>query len=57
MLSTESSKERLTFFLDRQFFASLCFDLVSMLMTSFLGNSDVTCSLQAKNKLHIIPSI
>ena len=35
MLSTESSKERLTFFLDRQFFASLYFDLVSMLMTSF----------------------
>ena len=28
ILSTESSKERLTFLLDRQFFASLSFDLV-----------------------------
>ena len=30
ILSTESSKQRLTFLLDRQFFASLSFDLVFM---------------------------
>ena len=30
MLSTETSKQRLTFLLDRQFFASLHFDLVFM---------------------------
>ena len=30
-LSTESSKQRLTFLLDRQFFASLAFDLIFMI--------------------------
>ena len=30
ILSTESSKQRLTFLLDRQFFAELSFDLVFM---------------------------
>ena len=39
ILSTESGKQRLTFLLDRQFFASLRFDLAfaNLLFPSFYG--------------------